>query len=588
MPRLVGASGWLAVLLVRTVAVLCCIVPAAFGGGAQNPDAPTSVAGFPSEEALRLGQRLYREGIGVDGRPVTAIVAGDAAVDGTMLTCVSCHRRSGLGAREAAVIAWPITGKELSVPRRRAGAWNPGKAHQGPGAAERWSLPPRFQEMADVRPAYTDETLAQVLRTGVDPGGRELNRAMPRFELTERDKAVLFHYLKHLSRDLSPGVDDATIRFATVITEGVAAPDRDAMLAVLRAHIDAHNTQTRPYERRAKAGPFYKTERYGAYRKLVLDVWELKGPPDTWRQQLEAHYRSRPVFALLGGIAAGSWAPVHAFCEEHAIPAILPVTDRPVVSDLDSYTLYFSKGLYQEGEGAARFLAASGKLAKDARILQVFRPGSGGEEAARGFRETWERNRGVGLQSRPLAAGEDPATVAWPDGREAPAVVLLWLDGAELAGALQRVLAQPNGIESVFASWRFARTDLGRIPEAARDRLYLTYPYTLPDEQARRQRAVDQWLRARRVPGVNPEVEAQMYFLGWMLPGAIGALRNEFYRDYFLEAFEMMRDQDYAIPLYHRLSFGPGQRYAAKGCYIVQLTPGATPRLVPVSDWVVN
>ncbi len=209
-------------------------------------------------------------------------------------------------------------------------------------------------------PPYTDETLARVLRTGVDPAGRVLNRAMPRYDLGDRDMAVLTYYLKHLSTDTDPGADEQTIRFATVVTEGVPDADRDAMLAVVRAHISARNTQTRPYERRAKAGPFYKTEKFGAYRKLALDVWELKGPADTWREQLEAYYRAKPVFALLGGIAAGPWAPIHKFCEEHEIPSIFPITEQPVVSDSDWYTLYFSKGLYQEGEAAARYLAAIG------------------------------------------------------------------------------------------------------------------------------------------------------------------------------------------------------------------------------------
>lgn len=104
----------------------------------------------------------------------------------------------------------------------------------------------------------------------------------------------------------------------------------------------------------------------------------------------------------------------------------------------------------------------------------------------------------------------------------------------------------------------------------------------------RRQDMVDRWLQARHIPIGNSAIQAQMYFLGWMLPGAIGAIRSEFYRDYFLEAFEMMRDQDYAIPLYHRLSFGPDQRYAAKGCYIARLSGDDPPRLLPVSDWVIH
>jgi hypothetical protein len=557
--------------------------------GVAGP-APVAQEREPSPAApdgIGLGERMYREGVRPNGEPMRAIVAGDVEVDGRMFTCVNCHRRSGIGSLEGPVIALPVNGKELAAPRRRAGAWNPSKQRQGPGSPERWSLPPRFQ-MEDLRPPYTDETLARVLRTGVDPTGRVLNRAMPRYDLDDSDMALLIRYLKNLSTETDPGADEQTIRFATVVTEGVSEADRDAMLAVLRAHIDARNTQTRPYERRAKAGPFYKTEKYGAYRKLTLDVWELTGSPDTWRDQLEARYRAKPVFALLGGIAAGPWAPIHAFCEEHEIPAIFPVTDQPVVSDSDWYTLYFSKGLYQEGEAAARFLRKSGRLGTGGQVLQVFRPGTKGADAARGFRETWERNGGTGLVSRPLADGDDlSAAIRLPAGEERPSGLLLWLDGADLVSALKGPLAQRAGSKAVVASWSLTREDLGRVPESARNLLYLTYPNSLPDVMGKRLRVLNGWLRARKIPPGDPKIQSEMYFLGWMLPGALSEMRSEFYRDYFMEAFEMMVDQDYAIAAYPRLSFGPDQRYASKGCYVVQLSSGENPQVQPVSDWVI-
>ena len=62
----------------------------------------------------------------------------------------------------------------------------------------------------------------------------------------------------------------------------------------------------------------------------------------------------------------------------------------------------------------------------------------------------------------------------------------------------------------------------------------------------------------------------------------------EEYNGYFMEGFDMMIDQDYAIAVYPRLTFGPGQRYASKGCYIVQLTPGPDAELVQKSEWVVH
>jgi hypothetical protein len=273
----------------------------------------TSVDSYTDEEMMKLGERMYRHGILPNGEATQSMISADIPVDGRMFTCVNCHQRSGLGSVEGSIITWPINGKELYRPRRRTGAWHAAKQQQGPGASQRWSLPSQYQA-ADARPAYTDETLAKLLREGVAPDGRILNRGMPRYQINDSDMNLLTHYLKNLSIESDPGVDKNRIRFATVVTEGVAAVDRDAMLDVLKAHIDTNNTQTRPHQRRARSGPFYKTEKFGAYRLYELEVWELSGPQHTWQAQLESYYQAGPVFAMLGGIANGSWAPIHIFC----------------------------------------------------------------------------------------------------------------------------------------------------------------------------------------------------------------------------------------------------------------------------------
>ena len=90
----------------------------------------------------------------------------------------------------------------------------------------------------------------------------------------------------------------------------------------------------------------------------------MKGPAETWRVQLEEYNRKEPAFALLGGITNGSWKPIHQFSEDNRIPCIFPNTDFPVISDKDWYTLYLSKGYYQEGEGAARYLNSKDHPAK--------------------------------------------------------------------------------------------------------------------------------------------------------------------------------------------------------------------------------
>jgi hypothetical protein len=35
------------------------------------------------------------------------------------------------------------------------------------------------------------------------------------------------------------------------------------------------------------------------------------------------------------------------------------------------------------------------------------------------------------------------------------------------------------------------------------------------------------------------------------------------------------------------MSFGTGQRYASKGCYVVQLSEGPKPELAKRSEWII-
>ena len=560
---------------------------------ALNPGAAlagtTSADDLTSDEMLVLGERMYRQGILPNGEPMQAVVSADVPVDGRMFTCVNCHQRSGLGSIEGSVITWPVNGKELYIPRRRTGAWHAAKEKQGPGATQRWSLPSQYQA-ADARPAYTDESLAQLLREGIDPTGRELERAMPRYQINDSDMRVLSHYLKNLSIEHDEGVDENRIRFATVVTEGVSAEDKQAMLAVLQAHIETHNTQTRPHHRRASAGPFYKTEKYGAYRLFELEVWELKGPRDTWRSQLDAFYQAGPVFAMLGGIASGSWAPIHHFCEDRALPCLFPVTEQPVVSDSDWYTLYYSKGLYQEGEAAARYLHATLDNNQNFEVVQIYRNDNKGATLAQGFRDNL-KNSDVIKSTEKIIHADAPITNELLQkllATDQPEAIVLWLNRVDMIAATEWLAKQSQQPGVVLASFSHLEGDTSVIPDHLRDRVYFTYPRDLPTDNTKKINVLKRWLAIRKIPATNLDIQSQMYFLGWMLPGAISHMRSEFFRDYFIEAFDMMHDQDYAIAVFPRLTFGPGQRYASKGCYIVQPGEGEQAALIKKSEWIIH
>jgi len=540
---------------------------------------PPAVAGLPSGEALSLGERMYREGILPSGEPMLAIVQRDIEVEGTMFSCESCHLRSGLGSVEGKIITLPTNAAELFKPFTSA-------AEETIPAWETMPQPIRW----DIRrPAYTDESLAMALWAGIDPGGREFNWTMPRYLLEDRDMEILVHYLRHLSAAPSPGVTESTIRLATVIAPGVPQPDREAMLAVLDAHIQARNGQSRREEERAKSAPFFRKKKTTAYRRLELVRWELQGGPETWERQLGEHYRRAPVFAILGGIATGEWAPIHDFCEQNRIPCILPLTDYPVISDRDWYTLYFSRGRAQEAETAARFLRNLEDVPDSLPVVQVYRDDRDGRILARAFREMRRKLR----QSAPLEIVLSPESRTgvnfWHElGDKNPgAVFLLWLTPDDLSG-LEAMAALAGPPVKLFVSAGLLGNLLVSVPEPVRDFTFLTYPYRLPSDEAKHMAVVKNWLKVKKIPADNLDIQARMYFAGWLLSNALMMMESDYYRDYFLDGIDMMNDEVYAIANYPRLSFGQGQRYAAKGCYVVQLGAGTEPAVIPRSDWVIH
>jgi hypothetical protein len=317
-------------------------------------------------------------------------------------------------------------------------------------------------------------------------------------------------------------------------------------------------------------------------------VWELTGSPDTWSAQLEDAYNEAPVFALLGGITQADWTPIHEFCERNRIPCLLPITDEPVLSDSDWYTLYFDKGPYQEGEAAARFLRRADLVPATAPVIQVLRDSRRGRDLARGFAEA-RTAMSLPAPTDLVLAADLPVDAGFWTGLVADhpgAVLALWLGPDDLSaiGSLADLDPPPP---AVFLSSRLLGDAVSTLPGLVRPFAYITHPRSLPEDVGRSRLAVESWLKAKGLAVTDFDIQARMYFVGWMLAAMVKMMRDDFYRDYFLDLGDMMRDEYYSVgAIYPRLSFGPGQRYASKGCYIVQLEGDGT--LERVSNWVVH
>jgi hypothetical protein len=428
-----------------------------------------------------------------------------------------------------------------------------------------------------------------------------MNDVMPRYLLEDEDMAILITYLKSLSAQFSPGVSDTAIRFATVIADDVRAEDRDAMLAPLEQYIKSKNDQAeafkKPQGKRSRLmAENMLASRELATRRLTLSRWVLKGSPETWRKQLDEYYRKEPVFALLGGVTYGDWSVIHRFSEDNRIPTLLPQTDFPVISGTDWYTLYPSKGYYQEGEAAARYLGSREDIKPDRAIVQIVRESREGRALSAGFEETWKDLERPAPVTLVLKGGEKVTGKLLEQlmTKDKPAAILLW-DGPDSLSVLELISASPKRAELVFVSSRYLGKNTLTLPEHTRDFTYITYPFSfaqkiksssmgnisVEDDSIKRVNMKDVQARIR-----TQNASSLSNSITTLLTMALMDMRGNYYRDNFFDVISMVPDQP--TSLYGRISFGPSQRYASKGCYIVQLSKGLNPELLKKSDWVIH
>jgi hypothetical protein len=82
-------------------------------------------------------------------------------------------------------------------------------------------------------------------------------------------------------------------------------------------------------------------------------------------------------------------------------------------------------------------------------------------------------------------------------------------------------------------------------------------------------------------------VQTGAFFAASLFNDGLKELHGSFVRDYLIERIEHMVDSSVTTSVYPRVSLSPGVRFASKGCSIVAYTPGTTPALQPVSEWIV-
>ena len=551
-----------------TYQIACSLIKASLIGLLLLPSLAPAEPANPELGPVALGRRIYRENIGSNDQPVTAKAQGDVPIQGPQFACVNCHKRSGLGASEGTKTAPPITREFLFQARERT----------------RKELYASSAGASGVRPAYTEATLRKAILGGVDANGRNLDPLMPRYVLSPQETDALVAYLKSLSHSTAPGVGETEIHFATVIAGNVPPNSVSAMQGVIGAFIDDKNSGTRLEERRANNGPWQMENMNKAYRKWVLHTWTLQGEPNTWPEQLRSEYAKQPVFALIGGIGQGTWQPVHDFCQSSEVPCIFPSIEQTPQADESFYSLYFSKGLRLETEALAKYLRETNPTTP---IIQVVRPDAPSSvAAAESFGAVWSKKSGVvPLSTEKLPLDPRGHEKFWAALQKQPGKTwVLWLDSKDLGGMGKNKSAEP---ERIIITASLFTDGAPKFPANLAAHTEILSSLALPQQQSASLIRMRAWARNKKLVLKYPKIEADVYFAVIMANTALLHNLTYFSREYFIETIEHKLDQMPFKALYPKLTLGPNQRYASKGCYIVPLSQFNTPEAAKLAKWIV-
>ncbi len=527
-----------------------------------------------AESSDGVGQSIYVRGVLGSGRPLEGIRDAGMVTAGVGAACVNCHQRSGLGTVEGRVSVPPITGEYLFHSR----------AHDASEPAL-----PYVESLRGDRDPYTEETLARAIRDGLDSRGRPLGYLMPRYALGDEDMAALIAYLKNLGPEKVPGVTDTVLHFATVVTPDADPVKRAGMLDVLQRFVEEKNRF--PFKPSPRMWTSGKTQRsksmYMANRHWALHVWELTGPANTWRAQLDEHLAAEPVYAVLSGLAGKNWAPVHAFCEQRGIPCLFPNVEVPVVAEDDFYPLYFSRGVLLEAGIIARTILEPDHVPVSA-VEQVYRAGDSGEVAAKALAVKLE-GHGITVHSKVLPAGAPGHGVgaalhgaALGKGARDKAVVL-WLRAADVAALVD----VPAGVGTVYLSGLMGGLEDAPLPMPWRERTLMTYPFDPPGKRGVRLDYALGWFAFRHIPVVAEQVQVDTYLACSLLTDVLNRMADNFARPYLVEQLQDLLEHRLVTGYYPRLSLASNQRFASKGGYLVRFRDPRGTALLANNEWIV-
>ncbi len=501
----------------------------------------TAAAALTTAEAA--GKKIFEEGVSASGGAITAKV-GDNPFDipGTAVPCANCHGQDGLGRPEGGVVPPNIQWSELT---KSYGHVHPrGRRH----------------------PVFTEAGVAKAVAFGVDPGGNDLDPAMPRYRMPDEDMRSLIAYLKKIEFQLPPGVAAKSLRIGTVLPEsGRFAEIGRLVRDLLQASFDRINGKGGLYGRKLEL----VVADYGENATTAYtNAWEL--------------LRRRDVFALLAPLSAGWEGELGRVAAEERIPVIAPITLFPEDTRASNlYVFHLLSGVAELSQVLAVHAAAALNL-KDQRVALLHAEGKAGAELAQAVdARLTEQGWSALLPRQGFRSGAADVAALARSLKEAGAQAVFVLGPGLDVAAFARAAEQLQWRPYLLLPGALAPRDIVELPASYQGRVFLAYP-TLPADQ--RPPATQDYaaLFHGKAPARSPQA-IQAYAATVVAVEALKQVGKDLNRQKFTAAIEAL--QGFDTGMLPPLSYNGDRRIGALGGYVVAVDL-ANKQFQPVGGFV--
>jgi ABC-type branched-subunit amino acid transport system substrate-binding protein len=273
-------------------------------------------------EAEERGKYIYEEGRSRSRRVIMADMQRGELTPGHILPCINCHGADGRGAEDYVGVA-PLNVNWYALASSGA-----------------------HQHSLRSHSPFDEKSLARAIVLGKDPGGSDMDKAMPRYDMAQEDVEDLIAYLKVMDSQSDPAISGASVGIGTVIpTEGQHAGLGEAIRATIQAVFDEVN---------ARGGV------NGRELNLVVGSWGANNNPQIWAARDLAN--TEPVAALVSPYVPNYDAELEALANEKRLPVVGPYTVlQPDGNDDEDnrFTFYLLAGLELQAAALVQAVAAN-------------------------------------------------------------------------------------------------------------------------------------------------------------------------------------------------------------------------------------